>query len=287
MSSQEFDPQDFISSLVRRSLVAAEQARAQQSALASAEGVGREGIVEVMVDPAGGLTGIRFHDEASDQSLTSLTAWFSQAYRSALDAANRATAAAVVDPALRREVLDSAPAEIAADRVGEEIEEYGPRLRDVPEHPGIEDLPPDPEFDELLSVLDHDDPMAALGQLKAEGRFPATDFTRPDVDAAIRAELLATEARLEEAGPEIAAASATAENDAARATVGPWGRIHRFEFRADALSRTNEELSALVRACVDQAQEEAAGRAAELALAAGIDPTLDPTLNAITRKAAR
>ncbi len=62
MSSQEFDPQDFISSLVRRSLVAAEQAHAQQSALASAEGVGREGIVEVMVDPAGGLTGIRFHE---------------------------------------------------------------------------------------------------------------------------------------------------------------------------------------------------------------------------------
>lgn len=139
--------------------------------------------------------------------------------------ANRATAAAVVDPALRREVLDSAPAEIAADCVGEEIEEYGPRLRDVPEHPGIEDLPPDPEFDELLSVLDHDDPMAALGQLKAEGRFPATDFTRPDVDAAIRAELLATEATLEEAGPEIAAASATAENDAARATVGPYPPI--------------------------------------------------------------
>lgn len=54
-----------------------------------------------------------------------------------------------------------------------------------------------------------------------------------------------------------------------------------------SVGRTRSSRPALVRDCVDQAQEEAAGRAAELVLAAGIVPTLDPTLNAIARKAAR
>lgn len=249
-----------ISDLVRRSQALSRAADTQRAALKEAEGWARKGPVEVTLAPEGSVRKIVFTQEPDQVGIAGLTNFTMQAIHEASERANRATASSVIDADVRSAVLDSVPADIAEQRGPDAVVVDGP---DEPVEQGtftVDDLPPDPEFDQLLDeIFDADDPLAALHDKAAAGAVPSLREVGPgeDLDEAIRRDIAATAERMTQAGEQLRTVQATVQNDELSATVGAWGNVLRIEFRTGATRRNPEELASDVLRTLEEATAQA------------------------------
>lgn len=278
----------FISSIVEMSLNAQRQADAQARALTAASGSAEVDGVRVRVGPGGVLTDIDLLRPVADYSPATLTHALRDGYRIAADRANQATAAAVIDDDARAQVLSSVPESVAERRVDHPVDDTdGPRVADAQGTFTVDDLPPDPDFEKVLAVLDAPDPMTALRELDSAGEFDMVDLTRPveEIDAEIRAELEAISARAADVGPEVRAVQGQAENRSARATAGPWGALASIEVRPAGLDLPPAELVDDLLAAYRAAVADAAVRAKEILTDADLAEPTDPTVRDLDGKA--
>lgn len=292
MQSLNFEnPEEAISELVKASLRMRAQAEAQAEALAQAGGSATESIVTVEVAPTGELAGIRFEKELDGFSEAILSNAAMKAYTRAAELANRATAGAVLDPGASEAVLESVPQDIAWMRENEdEPVEAEPLSAAPPETEDrlytVDDLPPDPDFDEVLNALDADDPVRAVRELGDAGRITLVDTTKSaaDIDAEIVGEIEAISRQAQEFGPEMRAIRATGENDAARVTVGVWGGVFDLEIRPAGLRLEREELADEILAAARLGQRDAGEQMTRLIAGTTFADPDDPSVGFVLKK---
>lgn len=277
-----FDPEEFISDLVGLSLAKAEESRQQYAALAAAQGSASDGPVDVRVGPSGELLALAFVEEPRGWAADTLSEHLITAYRKAAALANeqvaRSTPGEVADA-----VRQSAPEAIEAARpLPDEDFGAGPSTSGsaLPSHPTVADLPADDALDELLALLDDDDPFRALERLRAHPGVTAVDATLsgPDLDAQVRAEVEAITERGAALGPELAAIAVRDENADARVTVNAWGGLSAIELTASSRSRSAQALADSVLELVRRATSSAASQAHDLLTGAGLATGDDPVL---------
>lgn len=292
LNSLNFEqPEEAISTLVKASLRMRAQATAQVEALEHANGTAREGIVEVVVAPAGELAAVRFVDDIRDSSAAILSNAAMRAYTRAAELANRATAGAVIDPGASAAVLEAVPEEIEGLRDDDAPVATTPlRAGDPVEDDRlytVDDLPPDPEFDRILDTLDSDNPMQALRDLESAGAIRLLDTSRPaaELEAGIVAEMEAISSQAQQFGPELRAIRATGENDAARISVNPWGKVLDIVIRPPGMELEREELAVQIMAAARAGQQEASDEVAALLAGTTFADPEDPSVGSVLRKA--
>ncbi len=281
----DFDPEAFISELVTVSLKAAEESRQAYAALAQAEGHATEGIVEITVAPQGTVRSLVLTDEPSSRPAAVISADLMRAYRRAAAEAN-ANLAAVGDPAIAGLIRDSVPDDVAAQRAEEPESDRVPQSDagsvTIPARPTIDDLPPDPELDELMAILDDPDPFRAAERLRSA--IPRINLDRPasEIDAEIRAEIQSISDRAESLGPDLAAIRAEAENADGRVEVDAWGKLTEVELSVTIRTKTAQDLETSITRLIAQATHRATQAAGDLLRGSGLTSTDDPTLTTLT-----
>lgn len=279
------DSEAFIQQLIDKSVEMRRVAEAQQAALDSAAAGARQGDLELVVAPGGSVTSIIFHAEPAQGSPAIWSNDAMQAYRVAAERANRATAEAVIDPAARQAVLDSVPAEVAAQR-----ELDGQPQVDGPSAPSsgtgntLDDLPSDPSFEAMLDrVLEADDPLAEVAAAREQG-LVADLGPRPDaqsIDDHIRTELESVAARARTLGPELQAIRGVADTRELHVVVDAWGGLDALEFRPPALGLDRNRLAEAVLETIRAAEADAATQVRALVAGTEFDDREDPSIGSV------